>query len=128
MFITSKNKYLSNDMKIFGTCSIPLTTDIHIFKKIKDHSYNLVKMYILHFCVAFLLVPSKCWRHSLASAINIDHYYKVIIVCRIARHLCIRWQHYKLTWHFTEGIPPDQNKSNTEDHNPFLKSCILRIR
>ncbi len=25
MFITSKNKYLSNDMKIFGTCSIPLT-------------------------------------------------------------------------------------------------------
>ncbi len=24
MFITSKNKYLSNDMKIFGTCSIPL--------------------------------------------------------------------------------------------------------
>ncbi len=25
MFITSKNKYLSNDMKIFGTCSIPLS-------------------------------------------------------------------------------------------------------
>ncbi len=24
MFITSKNKYLLNDMKIFGTCSIPL--------------------------------------------------------------------------------------------------------
>ncbi len=24
MFITSKNKYLSNDMKIFGACSIPL--------------------------------------------------------------------------------------------------------
>ncbi len=24
MFITSKNKYLSSDMKIFGTCSIPL--------------------------------------------------------------------------------------------------------
>ncbi len=24
MFITSKNKYISNDMKIFGTCSIPL--------------------------------------------------------------------------------------------------------
>ncbi len=27
MFITSKNKYLSNDMKIFGTCSIPLTCE-----------------------------------------------------------------------------------------------------
>ncbi len=25
MFITSKNKYLSNGMKIFGTCSIPLS-------------------------------------------------------------------------------------------------------
>ncbi len=24
MFIASKNKYLSNDMNIFGTCSIPL--------------------------------------------------------------------------------------------------------
>ncbi len=28
MFITSKNKYLSNDMKIFGTCSIPLIHSI----------------------------------------------------------------------------------------------------
>ncbi len=25
MFITSKNKYLSNDMKIFGKCSILLS-------------------------------------------------------------------------------------------------------
>ncbi len=25
MFTTSKSKYLSNDMNIFGTCSIPLT-------------------------------------------------------------------------------------------------------
>ncbi len=24
MFITSKNKYLSNDMKLFGTFSVPL--------------------------------------------------------------------------------------------------------
>ncbi len=30
MFITSKNKYLSNDMKIFGTCSIPLTNIKHV--------------------------------------------------------------------------------------------------
>ncbi len=28
MFITSKNKYLSNDMKIFGTCYIPLTLNV----------------------------------------------------------------------------------------------------
>ncbi len=30
MFVTSKNKYLSNDMKIFGTCSIPLMIIIYI--------------------------------------------------------------------------------------------------
>ncbi len=30
MFITSKNKYLSNDMNIFGTCSIPLRQQIFI--------------------------------------------------------------------------------------------------
>ncbi len=29
MFITSKNKYLSNDMKIFGTCSIPLRANLY---------------------------------------------------------------------------------------------------
>ncbi len=28
MFIISKNKYLSNDMKIFETCSIPLSLQI----------------------------------------------------------------------------------------------------
>ncbi len=33
MFITSKNKYLSNDMKIFGTCSIPLS--------LKEHSLTI---------------------------------------------------------------------------------------
>ncbi len=26
------------------------------------------------------------------------------------------------------GIPHGQNKSYMEDHNPFLKSCILKIR
>ncbi len=30
MFITSKTKYLSNDMKIFGTCSIPLIQGVWI--------------------------------------------------------------------------------------------------
>ncbi len=29
MYITSKNKYLSNDMNIFGTYSIPLTPDTY---------------------------------------------------------------------------------------------------
>ncbi len=34
MFITSKNKYLSNDTKIFGTCSIPLRQVSRILKAI----------------------------------------------------------------------------------------------
>ncbi len=39
MFITSKNKYLSNDMKIFGTCSIPLNVvDVTKFIIIRDLS------------------------------------------------------------------------------------------
>ncbi len=33
MFITSKKKYLSNDMRIFGTCSIPLISDHHVKNK-----------------------------------------------------------------------------------------------
>ncbi len=38
MFITSKNKYLSNDMKIFGTCSIPLTIlEYDIFTDFRLH-------------------------------------------------------------------------------------------
>ncbi len=31
MFITSKNKYLLNDMNIFGTCSIPLNKPILVY-------------------------------------------------------------------------------------------------
>ncbi len=49
MFITSKNKYLLNDMKIFGTCSIPLNTQFPIDIAIKaqhtrtsfDHSVKI---------------------------------------------------------------------------------------
>ncbi len=40
MFITSKKKYLSNDMKIFGTCSIPLkltvTATVGPFQSLKN--------------------------------------------------------------------------------------------
>ncbi len=37
MFIISKNKYLLNDMKIFGTCSIPLSIVI-------NYKANLISM------------------------------------------------------------------------------------
>ncbi len=37
MFITSKNKYLSNDMTIFGTCSIPLTSNITNERSTQPH-------------------------------------------------------------------------------------------
>ncbi len=43
MFITSKNKYLSNDMKIFGSCSIPLSGLVkgkHHYLKKSMHSHD----------------------------------------------------------------------------------------
>ncbi len=50
MFITSKNKYLSNDMKIFGTCSNPLmpqSTGGHsiIYTVFTALDFNLVNQY-----------------------------------------------------------------------------------
>ncbi len=45
MFITSKNKYLSNDMKIFGTCSIPLRQE-QIYKNISLHNNYLFNMHL----------------------------------------------------------------------------------
>ncbi len=38
MFITSKNKYLSNDMNIFGTCYIPLTLLYDTYKDLNIYS------------------------------------------------------------------------------------------
>ncbi len=54
LFITSKNKYLSNDMNIFGTCSIPLSSFSSlksvciIFKCSFMHAYDLVLAARLH--------------------------------------------------------------------------------
>ncbi len=47
MFITSKNKFLSNDMKIFGTCSIPL-------RFINPFSLNLISYWPMK---SYLVVP-----------------------------------------------------------------------
>ncbi len=48
MFITSKNKYLSNDMTIFGTCSIPLNFRIlvrgHWCNQIVNFQKNIVQI------------------------------------------------------------------------------------
>ncbi len=46
MFITSKNKYLSNDMNIFGTYSIPLT------------KYTVEVIYFLYNIIIFVVVQS----------------------------------------------------------------------
>ncbi len=39
------------------------------------------------------------------------------------------WSQYK--WHtlqtYIVGMPPDQHKSNMEDHKSFLRCCILKI-
>ncbi len=52
MFITSKNKYLSNDTKIFGTCSIPLIP-IHNNKLLDILENNYFVIYdLLHFGIS----------------------------------------------------------------------------
>ncbi len=44
MFINSKNKYLSNDMNIFGTCSIPLTFPMfNNVTGLRCHFHTMVK-------------------------------------------------------------------------------------
>ncbi len=53
MFITSKNKYLSNDMKIFGTCSIPLilvNDEIYLISCdfIKQAKHNIMVFYCVN--------------------------------------------------------------------------------
>ncbi len=49
MFITSKNKYLSNDMKIFGTCSIPLRSIKHCATIPERHSTNKSISSMVHY-------------------------------------------------------------------------------
>ncbi len=55
MFITSKNKYLSNDMKIFGTCSIPLNMIVNLADKLEGaqmpghHSINLILLWYIDY-------------------------------------------------------------------------------
>ncbi len=51
MFITSKNKYLSNDMKIFGTCSIPLNTRQVLYYNKNKQEFSLSGEHMSCFCV-----------------------------------------------------------------------------
>ncbi len=71
IFIASKNKYLSNDMKIFGTCSIPLMIckicyiSMRFIHKRVDVTFNGAKSQHLVFivvndvCVAWHKASSK---------------------------------------------------------------------
>ncbi len=47
MFITSKNKYLLNDMKIFGTCSIPLIKELYKYSQIIQ-TVNYIYIFFMH--------------------------------------------------------------------------------
>ncbi len=49
MFITSKNKYLSNDMKIFGTCPLIL---VHITTILNEHLISCV-IIVLHIYIRY---------------------------------------------------------------------------
>ncbi len=47
MFITSKNKYLSNNMKIFGTCSIHLSSTNFFFERSENaNQLNKIAMIV----------------------------------------------------------------------------------
>ncbi len=81
-------------------------TTIFIYTKYMSLSYLSWKLILLHFsfaCIVFyhmlsyVMLYLKGWRTSSCS----DQY--------------------------TMGTPQDQNKSNMEDHRPFLKSYILKI-
>ncbi len=58
MFITSKNKYLSNDMKIFGTCSIPLN-------KIKLKTKSFRKFQNFYIKLTIYILRDSLQRHSI---------------------------------------------------------------
>ncbi len=52
MFITSKNKYLSNHMKIFGKCSIPILSLVVGYKTFGSIIYSII------FILFYVLEPS----------------------------------------------------------------------
>ncbi len=91
MFIIYKNKYLSNDMKIFGTCSIPL---IFKFNKnlTKDHR-NMYKMDISVYIIDIL-----------------DYYYRKIasFLDMTLVHVAIKmmkWKANRISYHrLKEGV------------------------
>ncbi len=56
MFITSKNKYLSNDMKIFGTCSIPLKFLSGLITFLQETSFRTDTIRIEQNCT-----PAESW-------------------------------------------------------------------
>ncbi len=62
MFITSKNKYISNNMKIFGTCSIPLKKQ-YIFLGTIYSVGNIMNLFVIQTILLYqigLVVISGC--------------------------------------------------------------------
>ncbi len=86
MFITSKNKYLSNDMKIFGTCSIPLRITLSLVKtefshfrksKIWEPEYQ-TSLCFTCLCPEFDVFDSN--RHQLVGFMRIPFNHKDLIL------------------------------------------------
>ncbi len=72
MFITSKNKYISNDMKIFGTCSIPLTSHLlrfHIrFGTMSRNSNPIIFSFFFFFSLS-----DKFYYNFIFDALNVPY-------------------------------------------------------
>ncbi len=81
IFITSKNKYLSNDMKIFGTCSIPLTFcgPLTLENPIRNsHFTSILGHYIvtrLYFKVTEYLYVLVVWKQWLLPTEAVQYMY-----------------------------------------------------
>ncbi len=74
MFITSKNKYLSNDMKIFGTCSIPLSIYILLYIMEDKHIFNIIQVIDLYVRIEF---HGRYLHHSRQRSLEFQHPWRI---------------------------------------------------
>ncbi len=78
MFIASKNKYLSNDMKIFGTCSIPLSTTASSSPGFAYYMWSTSYMYDMFYIIG-LHVTSMIYLNT-RDALHVYHSCNILVV------------------------------------------------
>ncbi len=79
MFITSKNKYSSNDMKIFGTCSVPLNYFNDVFVAAMGKDYNVL-LDATRMTNVDKKVITPCWQST-----------DMLLPCMCRFEICVGW-------------------------------------